>query len=95
MPRASVSVSGDWQIRPWLQAAAIVRYLSEQYDDDRNAFLLAPATQVDFRIFGLVRAFEWWVSTENAADARIEVGRTPLVTLAPGRAFRVGVTWRR
>ena len=95
VPRASVSVSGDWQIRPWLQAAAIVRYLSEQYDDDRNAFLLAPATQVDFRIFGLVRAFEWWVSTENAADARIEVGRTPLVTLAPGRAFRVGVTWRR
>jgi len=24
-------------------------------------------------------------------DARIEVGKTPLVTLAPGRAVRVGV----
>ena len=95
VPRASVSVSGDVQVRPWLQAAAIVRYLSSQYDDDRNVFLLAPATQVDFRIFGLFRSFEWYFTTENAADARIEVGRTPLVTLAPGRAFRVGVTWRR
>lgn len=95
VPRASVSVSGDVQIRPWLQAAGIVRYLSSQYDDDRNTFLLAPATQFDVRIFGVYRSFEWYFTTENAADARIEVGRTPLVTLAPGRAFRAGVTWRR
>jgi hypothetical protein len=31
---------------------------------------------------------------ENAADARIEVGRTPLVTLAPGRVVRAGLGWK-
>jgi outer membrane receptor protein involved in Fe transport len=95
VPRASVSVSGDVLIRPWLQVAAIYRYLSSQYDDDRNTFLLAPASQVDVRVFGRVHAFEWHVTIENGTDARIEVGRTPLVTLAPGRALRVGLIWRR
>ena len=29
-----------------------------------------------------------------AGDARIEVGRTPLVTLAPGRVVRAGLGWK-
>ena len=95
VPPASFSLSGDVRIRPWLQVASVYRYLGPQFDDDRNVFELARASQVDLRVFGDIKAFTWFVTVENAADARIEVGRTPLVTLAPGRAARFGVTWRR
>ena len=81
--------------RGWLQGAAVYRWVSRQYDDDRNMFKLAPATQFDVRLFGTLRSFTWQVTVENATDERIEVGRTPLVTLAAGRAVRAGVTWRR
>jgi outer membrane receptor protein involved in Fe transport len=104
VPRTSVSASGDVRIRSWLQAAAIYRYLSSQFDDDRNtpAFELAPASQFDVRLFGDIKlhaagpgVFTWNVTVENAGDSRIEAGKTPLVTLAPGRSVRVGLTWRR
>jgi outer membrane receptor protein involved in Fe transport len=95
VPPASLSLSGDVRIRPWLQVASVYRYLGPQFDDDRNVFELARASQVDLRVFGDIKTFTWYVTVENAADARIEVGRTPLVTLAPGRAVRVGVTWHR
>ena len=78
-----------------LEASAVWRALSDQYDDDRNAFLLAEARQLDVQIAGRVHGFRWHLALENAFDRRIEVGRTPLVTLAPGRAVRVGLAWRR
>jgi len=95
VPRTSVSASGDVRICSWLQVAAIYRWISEQFDDDRNTFELAPASQFDFRLFGDVHAFTWHLTVENAGDSRIEVGKTPLVTLAPGRTIRAGLTWRR
>jgi hypothetical protein len=58
---------------------------------------MARATQIDVRVAGRVgpgNRFGWHVVVENAADARIEVGRTPLVTLAPGRVWRAGLGWR-
>ncbi|HEX5069557.1 MAG TPA: TonB-dependent receptor [Vicinamibacterales bacterium] len=102
VPRTSVSVSGDVRVRSWLQAAAVYRYLSSQFDDDRNVFELAPASQFDLRLLGDIKlhaagpgVFTWNVTVENAGDSRIEAGKTPLVTLAPGRSVRVGITWRR
>ena len=96
VPQSSVSVSGDVHPYNWLQAAVVYRFLSEQFDDDRNVFELAKAHQVDVRLFGTIhRNFSWHVTVDNAADARIEVGKTPLVTLAPGRSVRAGITWRR
>ncbi len=96
VPRTSVAVSGDVRVRAWLQGAAFYRWLAPQFDDDRNQFELASASQVDVRLFGdLYKHFTWQVTVENAADSRIEVGKTPLVTLAPGRAVRAGVTWKR
>ena len=102
VPRTSVSASGDVRIRPWLQAAATYRWLASQFDDDRNTFELAPASQFDVRLFGDIKrhaggpgAFTWQVTVDNAGDSRIEAGKTPLVTLAPGRSVRAGLTWRR
>jgi outer membrane receptor protein involved in Fe transport len=97
VPKTTVSVGGDVFL-PWsITATGFVRFTGEQYDDDRNQFLLADATQIDLRIaggFGPVKRLGWHFVMENAADARIEVGRTPLVTLAPGRVVRAGLGWK-
>lgn len=102
VPPTSVSASGDVRVCSWLQAAAIYRWIDHQYDDDRNQFRLATASQFDLKLFGDFKlgagqpgTFTWHVTVENAGDSRIEVGKTPLVTLAPGRSVRVGLTWRR
>ena len=98
VPKTTVSVGGDVFL-PWsITATAFLRFTGEQYDDDRNQFLLANATQLDLRIAGgfgsQVRRLGWHFVMENASDARIEVGRTPLVTLAPGRVVRAGLGWK-
>ena len=95
VPPTSVSASGDVRVCSWLHAAAIYRWIDHQYDDDRNTFRLATASQFDLRLFGDFHTFTWHVTVENAGDSRIEVGKTPLVTLAPGRSVRVGLTWHR
>ena len=67
--------------------------VTPQFDDDRNQFLLANASQVDLQVAARLAHIRWLFALENAFDSRVEVGRTPLVTLAPGRAVRIGATW--
>ncbi len=97
VPEATFSFFAD-ALLPWSTTASVlVRSTGDQFDDDRNQFLQAPATQVDFRVAGRIDRgghFGWHFVVENAADARIEVGRTPIVTLAPGRVIRVGFGWK-
>ena len=69
--------------------------VSKQFDDDRNQFQLAAATQVDLRVAARWRHIGWQLSVENVGDARIETGRTPLVALAQSRAVRFGITITR
>jgi outer membrane cobalamin receptor len=95
VPSSSVSASGDVRIQKWLQVAALYRWIAPQFDDDRNAFELAEFSQFDVRVFGQIRSITWQFTVENAGDSRIEVGKTPLVTLAPGRSVRAGITWRK
>jgi outer membrane receptor protein involved in Fe transport len=95
VPKVSFTWSAVAKLPRGLEASAVWRALSDQYDDDRNTFLLAEARQLDFQVAGRMRGFRWHLALENALDRRIEVGRTPLVTLAPGRAVRVGLAWRR
>jgi outer membrane receptor protein involved in Fe transport len=95
VPRVSGSVSVDLLLPRDVGATIVWRSSSTQYDDDRNVFELAAANEVNARVAGRAGSFEWRVSFENLFDQRIEVGRTPLVTLAPGRAIRVGLAWSR
>ncbi len=90
VPDVSATVSGLVTHR-WMSATVLLRTTGHQFDDDRNTFRLAPATQVDATVSGRVRSVRVFVAGENLLDARIETGRTPLVTLAPGRAVRAGV----
>jgi outer membrane receptor protein involved in Fe transport len=100
VPRVSASLSGDFAVRGSLTGSFVWHAVSSQFDDDRNQFLIAPAYQLDLRVSGRihpVKSIEWHVVLENALDARIETGRSSatLVTVAPGRAVRVGLVWSR
>lgn len=94
VPRASFSLTGDVNLYRGVDASILWRLLSSQFDDDRNVFELADAHQLDVRVLARMRSLTWTFTIENALDRRIEVGRTPLVTLAPGRTARVGVGFR-
>jgi len=93
VPRMSFSLWADVPLPRSLVVSGVLRTVSSQFDDDRNAFELAPATQLDLRLAGRAGMLGWYLELENAFDAAIEVGRTPLVTLAPPRALRVGVSF--
>lgn len=93
VPRVSGTFGADVSRADWLRAGIVVRSVGAQFDDDRNAFRLASATQADMRVAVRRQQVELSAVIENLFDARVEVGRTPLVTLAPGRAVRVGASW--
>jgi outer membrane receptor protein involved in Fe transport len=95
VPERSFALLGDVTVWRSIVVSGILRYVSSQFDDDRNVFELAPATYADLRVAGRTGLFGWYLVVENVGDARIEVGKTPLVTLAPDRAVRVGVNWRK
>ena len=92
VPKRSVALTADLLLPQHHTVSFVMHDVSTQFDDDRNQFLLAGATQVDARLAGRYRAFGWQLSFENLTDARLETGRTPLVALAQGRAVRFGVT---
>jgi outer membrane receptor protein involved in Fe transport len=95
VPRVAVGLSGDVRLPARIVASVAWRSTGTQFDDDRNAFELARASQADVRVAGRMGAMGWFVVGENVTDARIETARTPLVSLAQGRAVRAGltVTW--
>lgn len=104
VPSTSVVVTADALLPAQHVASIVIHNTSSQFDDDRNVFRLAAATQVDARLagaahFGRTGLVGWQLSLENLANARIETGRSgstaaPLVTLAQGRAVRFGVSVR-
>ncbi len=95
IPRATFVLDADVRLPYGLSAAAVWRASSSQFDDDRNEYELASASSVDVRVTGRLWTFEWALDVENATNARVEVGRTPLVTLAPPRGVRFMLRWER
>jgi outer membrane receptor protein involved in Fe transport len=100
VPKVSASLSGDIALRGSVTGSFVWHAVSSQFDDDRNQFLIAPAYQLDLRVAGRIRSvksIEWHIVVENTLDSRIETGRSSatLVTVAPGRAVRVGIVWNR
>ncbi len=99
VPHVSFAGTADLLLPKRYVASVVVHQASTQFDDDRNtaAFRMSDATQIDARLGGVFRVANWYVAAENLADTRIETGRSgstalPLVTLAQGRAVRVGLT---
>jgi outer membrane cobalamin receptor len=73
-------------------AGVQARWQSEQFDDDQNQFRLAPFVTLDvIAEHPLAGAIDIFAAVENLLDERQEVGRTPVLTLGPPRAARIGV----
>jgi outer membrane receptor protein involved in Fe transport len=88
---ASAGFRGAW---PRAAAAVEWRFMGEQYDDDRNQFVLKRSSMVDLK--GSWRArwgFEVFAALENTFDEEQDVGRTPLRTIGLPRTFRAGIRW--
>lgn len=76
--------------------AVHARWSSEQYDDDRNLFLLDELFRLDLRAgWRVTPALELYLAAENLLDEEVTVGRTPLRTVGSPRLLRVGLRWDR
>ncbi len=93
VPRWQTSLGGHGA---WRQLAYSVdwRFMSSQFDDDRNEFELDPSTMVNARIGWRVRRkLEVFAAIENVLDEDQDVGRTPVRTIGLPRTSRAGVRW--
>jgi outer membrane receptor protein involved in Fe transport len=71
------------------------RASGQQFDDDANTFRLSGFfTMNAFASHTFRRRYEAFVAAENLLDRRIEVGRTPTLTLGQPQAVRGGVRIR-
>ena len=94
VPRAMGSIGARLQVRSFT-AGATIRVLGAQYDDDRNDFLLERGSLIDARAgWRLSRNIEFFGALENAFDAEIDTGRTPLRTVGAPRIGRAGAIVR-
>jgi outer membrane receptor protein involved in Fe transport len=72
-------------------AAANLRVLGAQFDDDVNAFRLDPGALVDGRVGWRWSRAELFGAIENALDTEIDTGKTPIRTVGSPRTARAGV----
>ena len=91
VPRASGSF-GVRAVAGAFAAAANVRLIGEQYDDDLNQLLLRRGSLVDARA-----AWRWtpraeiFAAVENGFDEELDTGLTPIRTVGGPRLWRAGV----
>ena len=76
----------------WGTLSLEARMTGQQYDDDANTFRLAPFfTMNAFASHIFRRRYEVFVAANNVLDRRIEVGRTPTLTLGQKQDVRGGL----
>lgn len=72
-------------------AGVQARYMSSQYDDDLNQFLLGPAFVVDALVSHPLRhGAEIYAAAENLTGQRYAIAATPVVFVAPPVLVRAG-----
>jgi outer membrane receptor protein involved in Fe transport len=72
-----------------------VRGSGSQYEDDQNLLPLKGYVSVDaFASHKIWDSFSIYFAGENLFNTRIEAGRTPVLTLAQPRTFRIGLRMR-
>jgi outer membrane receptor protein involved in Fe transport len=78
-------------------ATAQFRFMSPQFDDDQNAFLLRSAQILDlYASRALPRGLDLYVAVENMFNQEYDVGRTPTRTIGLPRTIRAGLrAWLR
>jgi outer membrane receptor protein involved in Fe transport len=91
VPKASGSIGFRAGNGPW-SASASVRVFGEQFDDDVNQFTLRGGSLTDARVaWRAAPRAEIFGAVENAFDAEIDTGRTPIRTIGAPRQMRAGI----
>jgi outer membrane receptor protein involved in Fe transport len=91
--QASTGIQGTWSR---LTFSCDWRFIGEQFDDDRNQFLLDGSSMINARAgWRLRQSLEAFGAIENAFDEEQDVGRTPLRTIGLPRTARIGIRWSR
>jgi outer membrane receptor protein involved in Fe transport len=68
------------------------RVIGDQYDDDRNDFLLDSGSLFDARAaWRVTKGVEVFGAIENAFDEELDTGRTPIRTIGQPRTARAGL----
>ena len=92
MPHQTGTLQVSGQNQRWGTLAFEARTTGQQYDDDANTFRLAGFFTVNaFASHTFHRRYQAFVAAENLLDRRIEVGRTPTLTLGQKQGVRGGV----
>jgi outer membrane receptor protein involved in Fe transport len=94
VPRAGGSIGVSASLSAFT-AAASVRVIGAQFDDDRNDFNLKAGSLVDARAgWRWTRRLELFGALENAFDEELDTGKTPIRTIGAPRMGRAGVIVR-
>ena len=71
------------------------RVIGQQFDDDRNDFLLQHGSLADARgAWRVAKGVEVFGAIENAFNEDLDTGRTPIRTVGQPRIGRVGLNFR-
>jgi iron complex outermembrane recepter protein len=94
VPRAAGSIGVRTTVSTFT-AAASVRLIGAQFDDDRNDFDLRRGSLADARAgWRWSRRLELFGAIENAFDAELDTGKTPIRTVGAPRMGRAGLIVR-
>ena len=91
IPRNQFEIQARYS-RTSLTAGMQARFVGEQFDDDLNVFLLRRYFTLDALVaYPLRPGVEIFGAAENLLNQRIDVGRTPVLTVGPPVLVRAGV----
>jgi outer membrane receptor protein involved in Fe transport len=92
--RQQGSVGIRYDVPAMLLAALQARWVGRQFEDDQNQLPLDSYWTADAVLSRAVASgLDVFVAGENLFDERYDIGRTPVVTVGPGRTLRMGVRW--
>ena len=95
VPRQQYTAQARYSRDPFGTVSVQVRGSGPQFEDDQNLLPLKGYVTVDaFASHNISHSFAIYVAGENIFDTRIEAGRTPVLTLAQPRTFRIGLRMR-
>ncbi len=93
-PRHRATAGASFDDPDLLTAAAELRYLGRQYEDDLNTLPIGAVVLVDVRVSRrLVRGFTAFAAVQNLTDRRYLVGRAGVDTEGAPRTFEVGLAY--
>jgi len=98
VPRESVTATANYAAQAGPHSLAnlhlIASYTGHTYDDAANQFLLHPYARFDLSADReLTRKLSLYASAQNLLNRTIDVGRTPILTLAAPRLVQAGLRY--